>query len=164
MSVDNTLAERGSRYGDFSDHAELAQHLQDVMRGAPNDRWEMMSAVQKQALTVIAVKIARILCGDPNYPDNWHDIQGYAKLAEDRLPKAGTITEAEDLVGGWHTWDCRATQLDARAGPPVQTGFYIDKVKYSSGETVEVNGRNFLWDASPFPEQRIVAYCLERLP
>ena len=33
MSLENTLAERGSRYGDFTDHAELAQELQDVMRG-----------------------------------------------------------------------------------------------------------------------------------
>lgn len=32
----------------------------------------------------IADKIARILNGDPEYRDNWHDIAGYAKLAEDR--------------------------------------------------------------------------------
>lgn len=168
MSVEKTLDERGSRYGDFTDHADIAQRLQDAMREVPglyagnSPNWMRLSAIQKQALTVIADKIARILSGDPNYADNWHDIQGYAKLVEDRLPKPGTITE--DLVGGWHTWDCRATQLDACAGPPVQTGFYIDKVKYSSGETVEVEGRKFLWDASPLPDQRIVAYRLERLP
>ena len=88
MSVDNTLAERGARYGDFTDHAVIAQELQDVMRrhgkaGAPH--WDKLSFVQKQALTVIADKIARILSGDPDYEDNWHDIQGYAKLVEDRL-------------------------------------------------------------------------------
>lgn len=82
-AVEKTLAERGSRYGDFSDHAEIAQDLQDVMRAAPG--WDNLSKVQKQALTVIADKQARILSGDPNYADNWHDIQGYAKLAEDRL-------------------------------------------------------------------------------
>jgi hypothetical protein len=82
MSVEATLAERGARYGDFSDHAIVAQGLQDVMRCPPG--WAGLSAVQKQSLTVIADKIARILSGDPNYVDNWHDIQGYAKLAEDR--------------------------------------------------------------------------------
>lgn len=82
-AVEQTLAERGNRYGDFSDHAEIAQDLQDVMRATPG--WENLSKVQKQALTVIADKQARILSGDPNYGDNWHDIQGYAKLAEDRL-------------------------------------------------------------------------------
>lgn len=91
-SVESTLAERGSRYGDFTDHAEIAQDLQDAMRAHTNNGstvagWHKLSNVQRQALTVIADKIARILSGDPNYADNWHDLQGYAKLVEDRLPK-----------------------------------------------------------------------------
>lgn len=90
--VQKTLAERGGRYGDFSDHAAIAQQLQDVMRGngayiADHPGWRKLSFVQKQALTVIADKIARILSGDPDYADNWHDIQGYARLVEERLPK-----------------------------------------------------------------------------
>lgn len=80
--IQSTLAERGARYGDFSDHAVVAQGMQDEMRGHPG--WARLSPVKKQALTVIADKIARILTGDPDYKDNWHDIQGYAKLAEDR--------------------------------------------------------------------------------
>jgi hypothetical protein len=94
MSVEDTLAERGARYGDFTDHARLCQDLQRVMRDfIPNDSiaarpwFSCLNDVQRQALTVIADKIARILSGDPNYADNWHDIQGYAKLVEDRLPK-----------------------------------------------------------------------------
>lgn len=34
---------------------------------------------------MIAVKIARILVGDCNHPDHWHDIAGYATLVADRL-------------------------------------------------------------------------------
>ena len=83
MSLDDTLKERNSRYGDFTDHAQIAQRLQDVMRG--HDGWSNLNAVQKQSLTVISDKIARIINGDPNYADNWHDIGGYAKLAEDRI-------------------------------------------------------------------------------
>lgn len=97
MSIDNTLAERGARYGDFTDHAEIAQALQDVMRKGLRDSpvinsearvsgWDCLSKVQRQALTVIADKVARILSGDPEYADNWHDIQGYARLVEERLP------------------------------------------------------------------------------
>jgi hypothetical protein len=82
MDLQATLAERGARYGDFSDHAAIAQRLQDDMRSGPN--WNSLTPDKKQALTVIADKIARILTGDPEYRDNWHDIQGYAKLAEDR--------------------------------------------------------------------------------
>lgn len=81
-NIEAALAERGARYGDFTDHACTAQFIQDVMRETPG--WSRLSSVQKQALTVIADKQARILTGDPNYKDNWHDIQGYAKLAEDR--------------------------------------------------------------------------------
>ena len=79
-----TLAERGSRYGDFSDHARICQAIKYAMY--TEDGWSRLTAVQKQALEVIADKMGRILSGDPDYADNWHDIQGYAKLAEDRLP------------------------------------------------------------------------------
>ena len=37
---------------------------------------------------MIQHKIARVLNGDPNYPDNWHDIAGYARLVERELGAA----------------------------------------------------------------------------
>ena len=89
MGVQQTLDERGARYGDFTEHAELSQALQSVMRGprtsSRDHGWDRLSDAQRQALTVIADKIARILNGDPNYADNWHDIAGYAMLVEERL-------------------------------------------------------------------------------
>lgn len=81
-TVEATLVERGLRYGDFADHAVISQSLQDAMRETSG--WAALSADKKQALTTIADKIARILNGDPEYRDNWHDIGGYAKLVEDR--------------------------------------------------------------------------------
>jgi hypothetical protein len=87
MAIDDTLKERGKRYGDFSIHAAIAQELQVVIRDT--EGWRRLSYDKKQALTVIADKIARILSGDPEYKDNWHDIQGYAKLAEDRCLDRG---------------------------------------------------------------------------
>lgn len=93
-SVEATLAQRGTRYGDFSDHARLCQRIKTTMMTHTNKDssrgWTRLSDVQRQALDVIADKIARILTGDPDYDDNWHDIQGYAKLVEDRLPKKET--------------------------------------------------------------------------
>lgn len=79
-----TLQERGKRYGSFAEHANIAQALKEVM-WQNNVKWFELANDQKQALEVIADKVARILNGDPNYVDNWHDIQGYAKLVEDRL-------------------------------------------------------------------------------
>jgi hypothetical protein len=88
LSVENTLAERGSRYGQFINHAEIAQGLQAVIQKAPN--WSSLDYDMRQALVVITDKIARILNGDPYYGDNWHDIQGYAKLVEDRVKELET--------------------------------------------------------------------------
>jgi hypothetical protein len=84
--INKTLAERGERYGAFRDHAAIAQDLKDAMWH--RDGWSRLAPDQKQALEVIADKVARILNGDPNYTDNWHDIIGYARLVETRLQEA----------------------------------------------------------------------------
>lgn len=83
--VDQTIDERGSRYGKFVNQAELAQKLKDacVVHAMKHER--EMEADQWEAIEMILHKIARIINGDPNYADSWHDIGGYAKLVEDRL-------------------------------------------------------------------------------
>jgi hypothetical protein len=90
MSVENTLAERGQRYGTFLENATVAQQLKAAM--IQGRSWATMPADAREALEVITQKISRIVTGDSSYTDNWHDIQGYAKLVEDRLladaPKA----------------------------------------------------------------------------
>ena len=90
-SVDDTLAQRGTRYGDFIDNAGVSQALKNVFRAAPN--WRRLAADQQEGLDQIAAKISRALTGDPDYADNWHDIAGYAKLVDDRLagPKAKLV-------------------------------------------------------------------------
>ena len=81
MTVNSTLKERGKRYGKFEHHAAISQQLQSVMYTKVG--WHNLSDDKKEALIMIQHKVARILNGDPDYKDNWHDIQGYAKLAED---------------------------------------------------------------------------------
>jgi deoxycytidylate deaminase len=83
--IDKTLKERGSRYGDFSDNAKISEQIIDFLRY--QNGYENLRDVHRSALNVIAQKIARIVNGDPEYKDNWHDIAGYAKLAEDRCIK-----------------------------------------------------------------------------
>lgn len=83
--VNQTLDSRTARYGEFVTHAVLSQGLCDVMHTASG--WDHLAADQKEALEMIQHKIARILNGDPNYLDNWHDLQGYARLVEKRLEK-----------------------------------------------------------------------------
>lgn len=115
-----TLAERGSRYGDFTDHARICQNLKRTMCAEAG--WDRLTDVQKQSLEVIADKVGRILSGDPNYADNWHDIQGYAKLAEDRLPSD---------FGQQNTIDCRSAERkgfnDPRTVEGVDVSFPTEK-------------------------------------
>lgn len=88
-----TLAERGARYGKFEDHAVIAQGLKDQMWAT--EGWSRLAPDQRQALEVIQDKVARILNGDPDYTDNWHDIAGYSRLVEDRL------TERAAALANW---------------------------------------------------------------
>lgn len=81
-NVDKTLTERGKKYGDFTDIAMISQTIQRPMRATPG--WNKLTPDKREALQTIASKIARILNGDPDYKDNWHDIAGYAKLVEDQ--------------------------------------------------------------------------------
>jgi len=45
---------------------------------------------------MIFCKIARILNGDPNLIDNWHDIAGYAKLVEMEIEKTEETSQSAD--------------------------------------------------------------------
>ena len=81
--IDTTLAERGSRYGKFTGHARVTQHLKQVMFAHCNK--QNLDDDMVEALEMIAHKIGRILNGDPRYADSWVDIAGYAKLVADRL-------------------------------------------------------------------------------
>ena len=83
--INTTLTERGKRYGTFKDHAEIAQRLKGVLRKFEAERGCDLDPDQREALEMIAHKIARILNGDPDYADSWHDIAGYAQLVADRL-------------------------------------------------------------------------------
>ena len=82
-SIDATLAERGSRYGNFDEHAEVTQSIKAAMQSGNN--WLNLPDDMKEALEMTAHKIGRILNGDPNYIDSWTDICGYNRLVEKRL-------------------------------------------------------------------------------
>jgi hypothetical protein len=86
--ITTTLEERGTRYGIFSTHAKLTQDLKRVIRShqlicAPHK--PTLADDQQEALDMICHKIARIINGDADHADSWHDIAGYAQLVADRL-------------------------------------------------------------------------------
>ena len=81
-TIESTLAERASRYGEFKTHAKITQ---DIKRAMAQGNWQYLEDDQRECLEMLAHKIGRILNGDPNYHDSWHDMVGYAKLVADRL-------------------------------------------------------------------------------
>lgn len=82
-NIDSTLKERGGNYGNFLDQSTIAGRIKDVMINSP--QWDYLDYDMKEALDMIAVKIARLLNGNPNHLDSWHDIIGYTRLVEKRL-------------------------------------------------------------------------------
>ncbi len=90
LTTDEILAQRGSRYGSFSDHAKYTQQLKEVMQASTNWTEGKLSDSQKESLEMIAHKIGRILNGDPNYDDSWVDIAGYSQLVVDELQGKST--------------------------------------------------------------------------
>lgn len=85
MTVRETLALRDALYGDFGEQATISGSIKDILREGRN--WPMMLGHQREALEMIAVKMSRIVNGDPNCHDSWIDIAGYATLAADRCKK-----------------------------------------------------------------------------
>lgn len=92
--IQQTLAGRSKTHGDFKSNAWVAQNIKRILRMGPN--WDGMASDQKEALEVMASKIGRILSGDADTHDHWHDLAGYATLIADRLePVTALIAKAQ---------------------------------------------------------------------
>lgn len=76
---DPLLVEREKTHGNFRLVAKIAQDIKDSMHWSPAD----LPKAQREALDLIATKIARIMCGNNKDKDHWADIAGYAKLGEE---------------------------------------------------------------------------------
>jgi hypothetical protein len=81
--TDLLLDEREKTHGPYEVKAEIIQRLKGVMRYY--EGWDKLSDVQRESLDMIMHKIGRILSGDPNHPDHWDDLEGYAKLVRRNL-------------------------------------------------------------------------------
>lgn len=85
--IDNTLNERQAVYGPFECQAEIEQELRAVV----SNHSGRLYAHHSVALGMICHKIARILNGDPNHRDSWHDIAGYAQCVVNILDKGADL-------------------------------------------------------------------------
>lgn len=87
MDTAAILDDRHPKYGSFDTNAMMAQALKNTLRRGPS--WERMPPAQREALDLIATKLARIANGDPSYADSWVDIGGYALLGQKAAEAGG---------------------------------------------------------------------------
>lgn len=86
MSPAATVRSREATHGAFVETAAIAQKLKafvadELRKERPGQVLDGLTFVQREALDMILAKIARIIAGDPDHPDHWRDIAGYALLA-----------------------------------------------------------------------------------
>lgn len=86
--VSGLLDQRGRTHGSFDDNARVAQSIRLLFRSELG--WACMSAVQREALDMIACKLSRILSGQPGHQDHWDDVAGYATLVSQRCEPIST--------------------------------------------------------------------------
>lgn len=82
-NIQDMLAEREHTSGSFEDNARLSQGLKRLMQRETG--LTKLSDTKKEALERICIKISRIVTGNPDVLDHWHDISGYATLIENEL-------------------------------------------------------------------------------
>lgn len=83
MNITDTLNDREKKYGSFAANAHIAQGFKNIARST--NGWYNMPDIQREAIEMIFHKIARQINGAKDYPDNFHDIAGYALLAEQEI-------------------------------------------------------------------------------
>lgn len=88
MFLSDTLNKRGAQYGSFRTNAWHSQRIKKELLDGLKLSYEvdpLTNDTITEALEMIAVKLSRIVNGDPYYVDNYVDIAGYAKLVVDEL-------------------------------------------------------------------------------
>lgn len=86
--VQATLKSRQATHGDYATRTTVSQGIAKhliwgLFKSDPDREFDPAEiAPMVEAFHMIAIKLSRAACGDPFEPDTWHDIAGYATLAE----------------------------------------------------------------------------------
>jgi hypothetical protein len=83
MTPEQLVESREKTHGSFTSKAGFIQNMKHHARQTGG--WDGMNVVQQEAFDAIICKLGRILTGNPNEPDHWDDIAGYAVLAKGEL-------------------------------------------------------------------------------
>lgn len=84
MDINDTLQDRKHTHGSFTVQAATQWEMERAMMLHRVD----LSPSQHIAIKNIIQKLSRIRHGNPDEPDHWHDIIGYATLVKNELVEA----------------------------------------------------------------------------
>jgi hypothetical protein len=90
------IQEREKTHGDYKTTAGWSQSLKDMFRSSGN--WNKLNDGQREALEMIAVKLARLLNGNPQFPDHWNDISGYGNLGANSIERTPDLAALEQAL------------------------------------------------------------------
>lgn len=83
MSVEDILEQRGERYGKFEHQIECVGSIVEAMCKVHREKFgKEPSPTLRAEWHYLAIKLARIPA-DPDYIDNLHDLEGYARLMKE---------------------------------------------------------------------------------
>lgn len=90
VTDNQVLLDRGGPHGPVDAQFGMAQRIKNLFRTGSS--WDpvdykspALTPVQKECLEMLAVKLSRILEGDPRHLDHWVDLQGYPELVVLRM-------------------------------------------------------------------------------
>jgi len=81
LKTEEILNAREKTHGDFEEVGKTTEALTSIITESHSENRKITDA-QILALKMIALKMARIMRGDPNFADHWDDIAGYAMLGK----------------------------------------------------------------------------------
>jgi hypothetical protein len=95
-SVEDTLKQRGSVYGEFTNQVHTIAMIIDAMKFAylQTHNQESPHDTLIAEWHYLAIKLARI-AANPMYLDSYHDLAGYATLMEEERSRHGKSTKIQ---------------------------------------------------------------------
>lgn len=90
MTIEETLKERGSNYGDYGIGSRLrANIMREIKLARIDNNLTNLTELEVVYIYDIVNKLSRLVT-TPYHLDTWHDIAGYATLVEKELKKGIT--------------------------------------------------------------------------
>ena len=97
-NIQATLNEREKTHGDYANTARIIQDLKHVVRRELVLRQQRGQSpllyTQLETIEMIMHKVGRIISGDNNAVDHYHDIACYATLCANELRPTASVEEA----------------------------------------------------------------------